>query len=92
MAEISQLQIDSIPRLTVGCRLHPTEDLLLVPEGALQLGGPAKDILAMVDGKRTVAMIADALLAQYDGAERQEVLEDVVALLERMQQRGAIRS
>ncbi len=89
--EVKSIGIDSTPRLMVGSRLHPTENLLLVPEGALQLSGPAKDILAMVDGKRTVSVIVDELLAQYAGAERHEIQQDVLALLGRMQQRGVIR-
>jgi pyrroloquinoline quinone biosynthesis protein D len=44
---------DSIPALAHGCRLHPTQDVLLVPEGTLQLAGPTRDVLARVDGTRT---------------------------------------
>ena len=55
------MDIDSIPKLAPGCRLHPSEAVLLVPEGTLNLAGPARDILAQLDGKQNVATIVDKL-------------------------------
>jgi len=86
------MDTNSIPRLAPGCRLHPTEPLLLVPEGTLNLAGPARDILAHVNGKLTVAAIVDTLLAEYSGAPKDEMIRDVLNLLNRMEQRGVVRS
>jgi len=86
------MDIQSIPKLAPGCRLHPTEPILLIPEGTLTLSDTARDILLSVDGRRSVAEIVDALLAEYAGADRVMIQDDVVALLDRMAQRGVIRA
>jgi pyrroloquinoline quinone biosynthesis protein D len=86
------MDMHSIPRLAPGCRLHPAEPLLLVPEGTLNLAGPARDILAHVDGKLTVAEIVDGLLAEYSGAPKEEMAADVLNLLNRMERRGVVRT
>jgi pyrroloquinoline quinone biosynthesis protein D len=83
---------NSIPKLSPGCRLHPTEPMLLVPEGTLNLAGPARDVLAHVDGKLSVEAIVDKLLVEYVGAPKEEMAEDVLNLLNRMEQRGVVRS
>ena len=85
------MDLNATPRLAPGCRLHPSQDVLLVPEGALALQGPAKEILAMLDGKQTVASIVEQLHKQYPGAGKPELQTDVVSLLERMEQRGVVR-
>jgi pyrroloquinoline quinone biosynthesis protein D len=86
------MEMSDIPRLAPGCRLHPSEPVLLVPEGTLNLAGPARDILALVDGKRTVTAVVDHLLVQYSGAPVEEMNNDVLSLLNRMEQRGVVRA
>ncbi len=86
------MDINSIPKLAAGCRLHPSEAVLLVPEGTLNLAGPSRDILAQLDGKQTVAAIVDRLLEQYSGAPKDEMTQDVLNLLNRMEQRGVVRA
>jgi pyrroloquinoline quinone biosynthesis protein D len=86
------MDLKSSPKIAPGCRLHPSEPVLLIPEGTLNLTGPARDILALLDGRQTVAGIIDTLLEQYSGAPRDEMTRDVLALLNRMQQRGVVRS
>ncbi len=85
------MDLNAIPKLAPGCRLHPTEPTLLVPEGTLNLAGPARDILAQLDGKQNVATIVDQLLQQYAGAPEEEMTQDVLNLLNRMEQRGVVR-
>lgn len=85
------MDLNVIPRLAPGCRLHPTEAVLLIPEGALNLQGPAHDILAQLDGKRSVAAVVDELLKQYVNADGDAMRQDVLILLERMEQRGVVR-
>jgi pyrroloquinoline quinone biosynthesis protein D len=85
------MDLNATPRLAPGCRLHPTEAVLLIPEGTLNLQGPARDILAQLDGKQSVAAIVDELLKQYDGADSDEMKQDVLSLLQRMEQRGVVR-
>jgi pyrroloquinoline quinone biosynthesis protein D len=86
------MEMTSIPRLAAGCRLHPTADILLVPEGTLNLSGPSRQILIRVDGQRTVTAIVDDLLLQFEGAGPDEVGQDVLGLLKRMQERGVVRT
>jgi pyrroloquinoline quinone biosynthesis protein D len=74
-----------------GCRLHPTREVVLIPEGALELRGPARAVLALVDGTRTSTGIADALLSEFEGAEPEEIRADVLALLTRLRERGVLR-
>jgi pyrroloquinoline quinone biosynthesis protein D len=85
------MDLQTIPKLALGCRLHPTEPTLLIPEGTLTLSDTARDILLSVDGRRTVAEVVDTLLAEYAGADRAMIQDDVLALLDRMAQRGVIR-
>jgi pyrroloquinoline quinone biosynthesis protein D len=86
------MELNSIPRLAPGCRLHPTESVLLIPEGTLNLTGPTREILAMLDGARSVSAVVGDLLHQYEGADENEVQKDVLELLNRLQQRGVIRA
>jgi pyrroloquinoline quinone biosynthesis protein D len=85
------MDIHSTPRIAPGCRLHPTEEVLLVPEGTLQLSGPAREILQRLDGQRSVQTIVEELLREYPGADADEVRADVLSLLERMEERNVVR-
>jgi pyrroloquinoline quinone biosynthesis protein D len=86
------MDLKSIPKLAPGCRLHPSEPILLVPEGTLNLAGPAHDVLAQVDGKRSVTEIVERLLLEYSGAPREKMLEDTLGLLQRMEERGVVKT
>ena len=85
------MDLKSIPMVARGCRLHPTEDVLLMPEGTLELNGSSRDVLARVDGIRDVAAIVQDLLQEYEGAQEAEVRADVLALLLDLKQRGVLR-
>ncbi len=85
------MDTNAVPRLAAGCRLHPTEPVLLIPEGTLKLSGPSRDILSQLDGRRTVAEVIDLLHAQYADADKEMIQQDVIGLLDRMMQRGVIR-
>ena len=43
----------------------------------------------LADGERTVAVLVDAIVAEYE-AEREEVTEDVLALLDEMVDEGLL--
>jgi len=85
------MEMNSIPMVVRGCRLHPTQDVLLMPEGTLELNGPSRDVLTRVDGNRDVAAIVQELLQEYEGAQESEVRTDVLALLQDLKQRGVLR-
>lgn len=88
---MASMDMNSIPMVVRGCRLHPTQDVLLVPEGTLELNGPSRDVLTRVDGNRSVATIVQELLQEYEGAQEAEVRTDVLALLEKLRERGVLR-
>jgi len=85
------MDMNSIPMVARGCRLHPTENVLLMPESTLELNGPSRDVLARVDGNRNVSAIVQELLQEYEGAPEAEVRDDVLALLEDLKARGVLR-
>jgi pyrroloquinoline quinone biosynthesis protein D len=85
------MDMNSIPMVVRGCRLHPTQDVLLMPEGTLELNGPSRDVLARVDGNRNVAGIVQELLQEYEGAEEAEIRTDVLGLLQDLKDRGVLR-
>ena len=85
------MDLHATPRLAPGCRLHPTEAVMLIPEGTLKLQGPAREILAQLDGKQSVAAIVEELAQQYEGVDRDDIQQDVLNLLERMELRGVVR-
>jgi pyrroloquinoline quinone biosynthesis protein D len=85
------MDLHATPRLAPGCRLHPTEAVMLIPEGTLKLQGPARDILAQLDGKQSVAAIVEELVKQYEGVDADDIRRDVLGLLDRMEQRGVVR-
>jgi pyrroloquinoline quinone biosynthesis protein D len=85
------MEMSSTPTFAPGCRLHPTQEVMLVPEGTLKLTGPSRDILLRVDGKRTVTEIADELLKGYPETDTDEIRNDILDLLARLEQRGVLR-
>jgi pyrroloquinoline quinone biosynthesis protein D len=85
------MDMNSIPMVARGCRLHPTQDVLLMPEGTLELNGPSRDVLARIDGNRDVTAIVHELLQEYEGAQEAEIRSDVIALLEDLKKRGVLR-
>ena len=86
------MEMKSVLELAPGCRLHPTHDVLLVPEGTLRLSGPTRDVLIRLDGTRSVTAVIDELLGAYPDASESEVRKDVFELLERLEQRGVVRA
>jgi hypothetical protein len=78
------------PLLKPGCRLSPAGDVLLIPEGALRLQGPASRIVQSCDGTKTVPEIVTALLDQFPGADHVKVSEETLSFLMKLADRGAI--
>ncbi len=87
-----QMDLAATPILAPGCRIHTTQPVLLIPEGTLQLSGPSHAILSLVDGRRAVTEIVDSLMQQFEGAPRSEIETDVLDLLNRLQERGVVRT
>ena len=90
MAELDQ---NSILRLAPGCRLSEAgaaEDLLLIPEGALKLKGPARTIVELCTGKRAIGAIVEELKQRYGAENGPRIETETLALLTRLRDRGAL--
>ena len=90
---MSELAPDRVLRLAPGCRLSSApgqEDLLLIPEGALRLKGPARAIVELCDGQRTLAGIVEELERRYPGEDVGRIQTETAALVAGLQRRGVL--
>lgn len=90
---MTELERNRIVRLAPGCRLNAAgsaEDLLLIPEGALRLKGPARAIVELCDGQRTPAGIIEELQRNYPSAQPARIEAEALALLARLRDRGVL--
>jgi pyrroloquinoline quinone biosynthesis protein D len=90
---MSELANDHALRLAPGCRLSTAEgrqDMLLIPEGALRLKGPARAIVELCDGKRTLGEIVQELKQLYPLADAARIETETIAFLTQMRDRGVI--
>ena len=90
---MSGLARDSVLRLAPGCRLNAAggpEDLLLIPEGALRLKGPARTIVELCDGERALPEIVEELQRRYPSEDAARIETEAVTLLARLRDRGVL--
>jgi pyrroloquinoline quinone biosynthesis protein D len=90
---VSTPDLNSRPRLAVGCRLNEKSQatrVLLMPEKALRLSGPSLEIVERCDGKRTVQDIVSDLQKIYSKAEPEKVKGDILSYLARLHDDRAI--
>ena len=90
---MSEMAKDRIPLLAPGCRFSTAEgqeDLLLIPEGALRLKGPARTILELCDGERALDEIVQELRRRYPLEDAARIETDAVAFVTRMRERGVL--
>jgi coenzyme PQQ biosynthesis protein PqqD len=84
---------ETVPRLAPGCRMgvgEGREEMLLIPEGALRMIGPARMIVERCDGQRTVGVIIDELCRLFPSENRARIENEVTELLVHLHGRGAI--
>jgi pyrroloquinoline quinone biosynthesis protein D len=77
-------ELNSRPRLAVGCRLNEKSQpsrVLHMPERALRLNGPSLEIVERCDGNRTVQEIISDLQKLYSKAEPKKVETDILGYL-----------
>ena len=90
---MNPLAQDARPRLAPGCRLSApgqAEDMLLIPEGALNLKGPARAIVELCDGVRTLGEIVSDLQRGYPPEAAARIETEAVAFLTRLRDRRVI--
>lgn len=85
---------DVVPRFGAGAkfRFDKVRDawVLLAPERLFQPDETAVEILKLIDGVRNMGVIADLLAARFN-APRDLILTDVLALLQDLADKGAVR-
>jgi len=82
-------------RLAPGCRLNEAgseEDLLLIPEGALRLKGPARAIIELCTGQNAIREIIAELEKRFGAENSGRIESETVALLTRLRARGALEA
>ena len=86
-------ELQSRPRLAVGCRLNEKGQpsrVLHMPERALRLNGPSLEIVERCDGNRTVQEIISELQKLYSKAEPQKIADDILGYLARLHDQRAL--
>ena len=92
---MSVMAQNSVLRLAPGCRLSDAgapQDLLLIPEGALKMQGPARKIVELCNGERAVRDIVEELQRRYGAEDAARIESETVALLTRLRERGVLES
>jgi coenzyme PQQ biosynthesis protein PqqD len=90
---VSEIDKDRVLRLAPGCRLSTVEgqeDLLLMPESALRLKGPARAIIELCDGARTLGGIVEELAHRYPAEDLARIEAETAELLGRLRDRGVL--
>ncbi|HXJ95192.1 MAG TPA: pyrroloquinoline quinone biosynthesis peptide chaperone PqqD [Terriglobia bacterium] len=90
---MSDVAPDRILRLAPGCRLSSApgqEDLLLIPEGALRLKGPARVIVELCDGQRTLGQVVEELAQRYSGQDVGRIQTETAELVAGLHRRGVL--
>jgi len=85
--------LNSRPRLAVGCRLNEKNQpsrVLHMPEKALRVSGPSLEIIERCDGERTVQQIVSELQRLYSKAEPKKVEADILEYLVRLHDQRAL--
>jgi coenzyme PQQ biosynthesis protein PqqD len=92
---MTQVTLDGVLRLAPGCRLSDhsaPQDLLLIPEGALRMQGPARKIVELLDGQRAVREIIEELQHRYGSEDAARIETETLALLTRLRERGVLET
>jgi len=90
---VSTPELNSRPRLAVGCRLNEKGQQLRVlhmPERALRLNGPSLEIVERCDGVRTVQEIISELQKIYSKAEPKKIETDILGYLALLHEQRAL--
>lgn len=90
---MSEIERNRALRLAPGCRLSNAEgqeDVLLMPESAMRLNGPARAILSLCDGARTLDGIVEELKRMYPTADAARIETDTVDLIGQLRDRGVL--
>lgn len=92
---MTAVTLDSVLRLAPGCRLNDhgsPQDLLLIPEGAMRMQGPARKIIELLDGNRSIREIVDELQHRYGTEDAARIETETLALLTRLRERGVLEA
>ncbi len=65
--------------------------LILAPERIFEPDDTAVEVLKLCDGQRSVADIANVLAKEYNAAQ-EEILDDIVAMLQDLADKGVVKA
>jgi pyrroloquinoline quinone biosynthesis protein D len=86
---------DSRPAMPAYIKLRHDEGrgrwLILAPERIFEPDDTAVEVLKLCDGQRSVADIANVLAKEYN-APQQEILNDIVAMLQDLADKGVVKA
>jgi len=82
----------SQPRLAAGCRWGGTEEnrMILLPEGAIKLQGPGRQVLERCDGQRTFGEIIAEVQKEFQTTDPAKIRNDISVFLEQLQRRRIV--
>jgi coenzyme PQQ biosynthesis protein PqqD len=92
---MNPVTLESVLRLAPGCRLNDhgsPQNLLLIPEGAMRMQGPARKIVELLNGERTIREIIDELQHHYGSEDAARIETETLALLTRLRERGILEA
>ena len=93
---MTAITADTRPVLAAKARLRwdrqTSRYLLLYPERGLVLNPTAADVVQLCTGTNTVDAIVDQLTVKYASQPRPDVERETLALLQRLAERGLIRT
>jgi len=90
---MSELNGNSVLRLAPGCRFtaqENQENMLLIPEGALRLKGPARAIFELCNGERPLDEVIDELRRRYPPEQAPRIESETLAFVAQMRDRGIL--
>jgi len=90
---MSELIGNCVLRLAPGCRFTAQdnqENMLLIPEGALRLKGPARAILELCDGARPLSEVIEELQRRHPPEQAARIESETMAFVAQMRDRGIL--
>ena len=90
---MSDISLESRPRLASGCRLsdsNESQPVLLIPEGALRLNGTGLKITQLCTGNFSLSEIVDRLTADFNSPDRDKIEQDTISFVTRLHDKRVV--
>ena len=90
---MTELSLQSRPRLAPGCRLSDSngnQPVLLVPEGALRLNDTGLKITQLCTGNLSLSEIVDRLVVEVSAPDRKKIEQDTMNFVTRLHEKRVL--